>query len=70
MKSKDSKKLLELIQDNYEIDSPADLSVAIKDLFKASLQEMMNVEFDSSMGYSKHDKKVKKIIIMELQRIH
>lgn len=60
MKSKDSKKLLELIQDNYEIDSPADLSAAIKDLFKDSLQEMMNAEFDSSMGYSKHDKKSEK----------
>ncbi|MGN1000352.1 MAG: transposase [Bacilli bacterium] len=25
-------------------------------MFKAALQEMMNAEFDSSMGYSKYDK--------------
>ncbi|MDF9825915.1 putative transposase [Breznakia sp. PF5-3] len=60
MKTKNNKNLLELIQDNYEINSPADLSAAIKDLFKDSLQEMMNAEFDSSMGYEKHDKKSEK----------
>ena len=32
-------------------------------MFKGGLQEMMNAEFDSSMGYSKYDKKVKKQII-------
>ena len=32
-------------------------------MFKGALQEMMNAEFDSSMGYSKYDKKMKKQII-------
>ena len=50
------KELLKIIQENYEINSAQDLSSAIKDLFKDSLQEMMNAEFDSSMGYSKYDK--------------
>lgn len=54
------KKILELLQENYEIESAADLSHALKDLFKDSLQEMMNAEFDSSMGYSKYDNKTEK----------
>ena len=29
-------------------------------MFKGALQEMMNAEFDSSMGYSKYDKKAEK----------
>lgn len=50
------KKLLEILQENYEIESAGDLSSAIKDMFKDALQEMMNAEFDNSMGYEKHDK--------------
>ena len=29
-------------------------------MFKDTLQEMMNAEFNSSMGYSKYDKKSEK----------
>lgn len=54
------KELLKIIQENYEIESAQDLSSAIKDLFKDSLQEMMNAEFDTSIGYSKYDKKTDK----------
>jgi len=54
------KALLKILQENYEIETAGDLSSAIKDLFKDSLQEMMNAEFDSSMGYSKHDKVAEK----------
>ena len=50
------KEILKLIQDNYDIKSAQDLSGALKDMFKGALQEMMNAEFDSSMGYSKYDK--------------
>ena len=60
MKERKGKKLLEILQENYDIESAQDLSSAIKDLFKDSLQEMMNAEFDSSMGYSKYDKKTDK----------
>jgi len=56
MESK-GKELLKILQENYEIETAQDLSSAIKDLFKDSLQEMMNAEFDTSMGYSKYDKK-------------
>lgn len=54
------KELLKILQENYEIETAQDLSGAIKDLFKDALQQMMNAEFDSSMGYSKYDKKIEK----------
>ena len=60
MKENKGKELLKILQENYEIETPQDLSSAIKDLFKDSLQEMMNAEFNSSMGYSKYDKTTEK----------
>ena len=54
------KEILKLIQDNYDIKTAQDLSSALKDMFKGALQEMMNAEFDSAMGYSKYDKKSEK----------
>lgn len=54
------KKILEILQENYQIESAQDLSSAIKDQFKESLQEMMNAEFETSMGYKKYDNKVEK----------
>lgn len=58
MKEKNTKgkELLKILQENYEIESAQDISSALKDMFKDALQEMMNAEFDSSMGYSKYDK--------------
>lgn len=55
-KNNQGKEILKLLQDNYDINSAQDLSSALKDMFKGALQEMMNAEFDSSMGYSKYDK--------------
>lgn len=54
------KEILKIIQENYDIKTAQDLSGALKDMFKGALQEMMNAEFDSSMGYSKYDKKSEK----------
>lgn len=59
-KNNQGKDILKLIQDNYDIKSAQDLSSALKDMFKGALQEMMNAEFDSSMGYSKYDKTTEK----------
>lgn len=59
-KNNQGKEILKLIQDNYDVKSAQDLSSALKDMFKGALQEMMNAEFDSSMGYSKYDKKSEK----------
>jgi putative transposase len=68
--NKKGKEILKILQENYEIETAQDLSGAIKDLFKDALQQMMNAEFDTSMGYSKYDKKTEKIIIeMVLQKI-
>ena len=62
MKEKNTKgkDLLKILQENYEIETAEDLSGDIEDLFKDALQQMMNAEFDSSMGYSKYDKKTEK----------
>lgn len=54
------KQILEILQENYKIETAQDLSSAIKDLFKDSLQEMMNAEFDACMGYEKYDNKAEK----------
>ena len=54
------KEILKLLQENYDINSAQDLSSALKDMFKGALQEMMNAEFDSSMGYEKSDNKIEK----------
>jgi len=60
MKKQEKSKILEILQENYEIETAQDLSAALKDLFKDSLQEMMNAEFETSMGYEKYDKSQKK----------
>ncbi len=54
------KEILELLQEKYELNSAQDLSFALKDLFKDALQQMMNAEFDTAMGYSKYDKTTEK----------
>lgn len=59
-KNNNGKEILKLLQDNYELNTAQDLSSALKNMFKDALQEMMNAEFDNSMGYSKYDKKAEK----------
>ena len=59
-KNTNGKKILRLLQENYELNTAQDLSSALKNMFKDALQEMMNAEFDNSMGYSKYDKKTDK----------
>lgn len=59
-KNNNGKKILEILQENYELNTAQDLSSALKNMFKDALQEMMNAEFDTSMGYTKYDKTVEK----------
>ena len=59
-RNESGKKLLEILKENYEIETAGDLSSALKNLFKDTLQEMMNSEFDTSMGYNKYDKTIEK----------
>lgn len=60
MKECKGKELLKILQENYNIETTQYLRSDIKDLFKDSLQEMMNAEVDSSMDYSRYDKKTNK----------
>lgn len=53
-KSKTSE-LTKYIMENYEIENAQDLQEAIKEMFKGTLQDMMNAEFDNHMGYEKSD---------------
>ena len=55
-KNNNGKEILKILQENYELNTAQDLSSALKNMFKDALQEMMNAEFDASMGYSKYDK--------------
>ena len=59
------KEILKLLQDNYEINTAQDLSSELKDMFKGALREMINAEFDVSMGYSKYDKKTVKTNLLK-----
>ena len=59
-KNNQGKEILKLLQEKYELNSAQDLTFALKDMFKDALQEMMNAEFDSAMGYSKYDKSSEK----------
>ena len=53
-KSKTSE-LTKYIMENYEINNATDLQEAIKEMFKGTLQDMMNAEFDNQIGYEKSD---------------
>lgn len=59
-KKSETSELTKYIMENYEIETAQDLQEAIKDMFKGTLQDMMNAEFDSSMGYEKSDNVVVK----------
>ena len=67
-KNNKGKEILKLLQENYEIETAQDLSSALKDMFKGALQEMMNAEFDSSMGSLNMIKRPKKQIIEMVQQ--
>ena len=60
--------VVKYILENYDIKNVNDIADALKDMFKDTIQTMMNAEFDSSMGYAKSDNKIeKKIIEMVIQ---
>jgi transposase-like protein len=47
--------VVKYIIENYDIKSANDIGDALKDLFSETLQEMMNAEFESQIGYEKND---------------
>lgn len=60
MKENRSKELMKYMLENYDVKTADDVAEALKDMFKDSIQEMMNAEFDTSMGYEKNDNNVEK----------
>ena len=60
MEENKSKELTEYIMNNYEINNANDVANALKDMFGGVIQNMMNAEFNSSMGYEKSDNKIVK----------
>jgi len=60
MKENRGKVLMEYMTENYDVKSADDVANALKDMFKDAIQEMMNAEFDTSIGYEKSDNKIDK----------
>ena len=60
MKESKNNEIVKHILENYDIKNANDVAEALKDMFKDTIQTMMNAEFDTSMGYSKSDNKVEK----------
>ena len=48
--------IVKYILENYDINNANDIADALKDMFKDTIQTMMNAEFDSSMGYENREK--------------
>ena len=55
MKENKNNEVVKYLLENYDIKNANDIAYALKDMFKDTIQTMMNAEFDSSMGYEKSD---------------
>ncbi len=51
MKENKNNEVVKYLLENYDIKNANDIAYALKDMFKDTIQIMMNAEFDSSMGY-------------------
>lgn len=60
MKENKNNEVVKYLLENYDIKNANDIAYALKDMFKDTIQTMMNAEFDSSMGYEKSDNKIEK----------
>lgn len=60
MEKKDNSEVIKYLLENYDIKNADDISNALKDMFKDTLQTMLNAEFDTHMGYKKSDNKTEK----------
>ena len=63
MKENKNNEVVKYLLENYDIKNANDIAYALKDMFKDTIQTMMNAEFDSSMGYEKSDNKIENQII-------
>lgn len=53
MKENKNSEIVKYLLENYDIKNANDIGEALKDMFKDTIQTMMNAEFDTSMGYEK-----------------
>lgn len=60
MKENKNKELMKYMLENYDVKTADDVADALKDMFKDTIQGMMNAEFDTSIGYEKSDNKITK----------
>lgn len=60
MKENKNKELLNYILENYDVKTADDVAEAIKDMFKDTIQGMINAEFDTTIGYEKNDNMITK----------
>ncbi len=60
MKESKNKEIIKYLLENYDIQNANDIADALKDMFKDTIQTMMNAEFDTTMGYEKNDKIIEK----------
>ena len=51
MKESKNNEVVKYILENYDIKNANDIAEALKDMFKDTIQTMMNAEFESTMGY-------------------
>ena len=57
---KENNEVVKYLLKNYDIKDANDIAYALKDMFKDTIQTMMNAEFDTSIGYEKSDNKIEK----------
>ena len=60
MKEKMNNEVMKYILENYDVKTADDVAEALKDMFKDTIQGMMNAEFDTSIGYEKSDNVIEK----------
>ena len=63
MKENKNNEVVKYILENYDIKNANDIADALKDMFKDTIQTMMNAEFDTTIVYDKIDNRVEKKII-------
>ena len=60
MKENKNNEVVKYILENYDIKNANDIADALKDMFKDTIQTMMNAEFDTTIVYDKIDNRVEK----------
>ena len=53
MKENKNNEVVKYLLENYDIKNATVIAYALKDMFKDTIQIVMNAKFDSSIGYEK-----------------